>query len=75
MCHHCLYKIFTDPEYVNLPNYPPASERILKENIRIFQDRSYVLRSDVVYSESEFQKLEALYNGVCAELDEAKLGK
>jgi hypothetical protein len=75
MCRHCLYKTDTDPEYVNLPNYPPAPERIPKENIRIFQGRSYILRSDVIYSESEFQELEASYNGVCAELDEAKLGK
>lgn len=75
MCRHCLYKTDTDPEYVNLLNYLPAPERIPKESIRKFQDRSYVLRNDIIYSESEFQELEASYNDVCAELDEAKLGK
>ena len=65
MYHHCLYKTDTDLEYVNLPNYPPAPERILKENIRIFQGRLYVLWSDVIYSESKFQELKVLYN--CSE--------
>ncbi|CAG8600518.1 779_t:CDS:2, partial [Ambispora gerdemannii] len=75
MCHHCLYKTDDDPEYVNLPNYPQPPERISKENIRKFQDRSYVLRNDIIYSQFEFQELEFAYHEVCAELDETKLGK
>jgi len=71
MCHHCLDD---DLEYVNLPDYLPPPERILRGDIRKFQKRSYVLRSDIIYSESEFQELESAYNEVCAELDEVKLG-
>ena len=75
MCHHCLYKTDDDLEYVNLPNYLPPPKRISRGNIRKFQKRSYVLRSDIIYSESEFQNLESAYNEVCAELDEVNLGK
>ena len=45
------------------------------ENIQKFQNRTYTLRDDVFYSEIEFQQLESAYHEVCAELDEAKLGK
>lgn len=72
MCHHCLYRTDIDPEYNNLSDYLPAIPKE-KINIRQFQDRSYVLRGDVIYSESEFQELESAYHDVCAELDEAKL--
>jgi hypothetical protein len=74
ICHHCLYKTDSDPEYISLSNYPLAVERIPKENIKQFQGRSYVLRGDIIYSESEFQELESAYHEVCAELDETKLG-
>ncbi|CAG8663745.1 812_t:CDS:2, partial [Ambispora gerdemannii] len=73
MCRHCLYKTDDDSEYVNLPNYLLPIERISKEDIRKFQDRSYVLRSDIIYSQFQFQELEFAYYEVCAELDEAKL--
>jgi len=62
MCYHCLYETDKDPEYINILDYPPAKERILKENLRQFKDRSYVMHSDVIYSETEFQELEATYN-------------
>ena len=75
MCRHCLYKTDDDSEYVNLPNYPLAPERILNENIRNFQGRLYVLRKDIIYSDSEFQELESAYNEACMELDKVKLGK
>jgi hypothetical protein len=75
MCHHCLYKTDDDPEYVNSPDYMSPPERISQEDIRGFQGRLYVLRSDIFYSESEFQELESAYHAVCAELDEAKLGR
>ncbi len=75
MCHYCLYKTDDDLEYVNLPDYLPLPERISRGDIRKFQKRSYVLRSDIIYSESEFQKLESAYNEVCAELNEVKLGR
>ncbi|CAG8695824.1 1493_t:CDS:2, partial [Gigaspora rosea] len=48
-----------DPEYINLPDYPPAKEKILKENINNFK--------------SKFQELESAYHETCAELDKAKL--
>ncbi|RIB23520.1 hypothetical protein C2G38_2171016 [Gigaspora rosea] len=73
MCNHCLYTTDVDPEYINLLDYPPAKERIPKENIKQFQGRSYVLRGNVIYLESEFQELESAYHEACAELDEAKL--
>jgi hypothetical protein len=75
MCHHCLYETDKDPDYTNVLEYPSAKERILKENLRQIKGRSYVMRNDVIYSEAEFQELEAAYNDVCAELNEAKLGK
>ena len=75
MCYHCLYETDKDPEYINILDYSPAKERILKENLRQFKDRSYVMRSDVIYSETEFQELKAAYNDICAELNEVKLGK
>ncbi|RIB30095.1 hypothetical protein C2G38_2054758 [Gigaspora rosea] len=74
MCYYCLYKTDTDPEYINLPDYLPPKERIPKENIKRFQGKSYVLRRDIFYSESEFQELESTYHEVCAEFNEAKLG-
>ena len=40
-----------------------------------FQGRAYVLRKDVIYSESEFQELELAYHEVCAELDNTNLGR
>ncbi|CAG8816459.1 25595_t:CDS:1, partial [Gigaspora rosea] len=61
ICHHCLYKTDDDPEYVNLPDYLLPPERISKKDIRKFQGRSYVLRDDVIYSQSEFQELESMY--------------
>lgn len=73
MCRHCLYRTDIDPEYINLPDYPPAIPKE-KKNIRQFHGRSYVLRGDVIYSETQFQELESAYHEVCAELDEAKLG-
>lgn len=73
MCNHCLYENEKDPEYINSLSYPQAKERILNENLRQFKGRSYVLRGDVIYSETEFQELEVAYNEVCAELDETKL--
>ena len=75
MCHHCLYETDKDSEYTNLADYLPATERISTENIQQFQGRSYVLRSDVIYSESDFQELESAYCEVCRELDETKLRK
>ena len=75
MCHHCLYKTDDDPEYVNSPDYLLPLERILRGDIRKFQERSYVLQNDIIYSESEFQDLESAYNEVCAELDKVNLGK
>ena len=71
MCHHCLYVTDNDSEFTNLSNYLPATHRIPTEYIKQFRGRSYVLRSDVIYSESEFQELESAYHEVCAELDEA----
>ena len=73
MCHHYLYKTDNDLEYVNLLDYLLPPERILREDIRKFQKRSYVLRNNIIYSESEFQKLESAYNEVCAELNEVYL--
>jgi hypothetical protein len=76
MCRHCLYKTDNDPEYIDSPIYPqPIQKKILKENIKDFQGRSYILRDDIFYSETEFQRLESAYHEVCAELDEAKLGE
>ena len=75
MCHHCLYKTDNDLKYVNLLDYLLPPERILREDIRKFQKRSYVLRSNIIYSESEFQDLESAYNEVCAKLEEVNLGK
>src|SRR5438128_3123174 len=75
MCHHCLYETDNDSEFTNLSDYLPATQRIPTENVEQFQGRSYVLRSDVIYSESEFQELESAYREVCAELDEVKLRK
>jgi len=74
MCRHCLYKSDNDPEYVDSPNYLLPIEKLSNENIRKFQGRSYVLRSDIIYSESQFQELESAYHDVCAELDETRLG-
>ena len=74
MCRHCLYKSDNDPEYVDSPNYLLPIEKLSDENIKRFQDRSYVLRSDIIYSESQFQELESAYHDVCAELDETMLG-
>ena len=71
MCHHCLYVTDNDSEFTNLSNYLPATHRIPTEYIKQFRGRSYVLRSDVIYSESEFQELVSAYHEVCAELDEA----
>ena|SRR6185312_5955635 len=74
ICRRCLYKTDDDPVYVRSPNYLPPPERISKEYIRNFQGRSYVLRNDIIYSQSEFQELESAYHELCAELDETKLG-
>jgi len=74
MCHHCLYETDNDSKFTNLSDYQPAIQRIPMENIKRFQGRSYVLRSDIIYSESQFQELESTYHDVCAELDEMKLG-
>lgn len=74
MCRHCLYKSDNDPEYVDSPNYLLPIEKPSNENIKRFQGRSYVLRSDIIYSESQFQELESAYHDVCAELDETRLG-
>ena len=75
MCRHCLYKTDDDPEYINSPNYQLPIEKIPGNEIGNFQGRSYVLRNDVIYSQSQFQELESAYHEVCAELNEAKLGK
>ncbi|RIB21464.1 hypothetical protein C2G38_2176506 [Gigaspora rosea] len=72
MCQHCLYRTDIDPEYVNLPDYQLAISKETK-NIRQFQGRSYILRSNIIYPESEFQELESAYHEVYAKLDEAKL--
>jgi len=74
MCRHCLYKSDNDPEYVDSPNYLLPIEKLSNENIRKFQGKSYVLRNDIIYSESQFQELESAYHDVCAELDETRLG-
>jgi len=74
MCHHCLLETDRDSEYLGSSNYLLPIKRTSKENIRKFQDRVYVLRNDVIYSEKEFQELETAYHEVCAELDEVKLG-
>ncbi len=75
MCRHCLYKTDNDPEYVCSTGYPsPIQKKILKENIKNFQGRSYILRNDIIYSEEEFQQLESAYHEMCKELGEAKLG-
>ncbi len=52
MYHHCLYKTDINLEYVNSADYMPIPKRIFKEYIRKFQDRSYVLYSNIIYSES-----------------------
>jgi len=75
MYHHCLYKTDTNSEYVNSTDYMLALEKISKEYIRKFQDRSYVLCSDIIYSKSQFQKFESAYHEVCIKLDEVKLDK
>lgn len=75
MCHHCLYKSDNDPEYLDSPDYQLPVQKTSSENIRKFQNRTYALRDDILYSEIEFQQLESAYHEVCAELDEAKLGK
>lgn len=75
MCYYCLYKTDTDLEYINLTEYSLPEERVPKESIRQFQGMSYILHSDIIYSESEFQELESVYYEVCAELNEVKLGK
>ncbi|CAG8516125.1 11649_t:CDS:2, partial [Gigaspora rosea] len=62
ICRRCLYKTDDDPDYVNLPDYLLPPERISKKDIRKFQSRSYVLRDDVIYSQSEFQELESAYH-------------
>ena len=62
-------------EYLGSSSYLLPIKRTSKENIQRFQDRAYVLRSDVIYSEQEFQELESAYHEVCAELDEVKLGE
>ncbi|CAG8615864.1 12866_t:CDS:2, partial [Gigaspora rosea] len=72
MCQHCLYRTDIDPEYVNLPDYQLAISKETK-NIRQFQGRSYILRSNIIYPESEFQELGSAYHEVYAKLDEAKL--
>jgi len=74
MCRHCLYKSDNDPEYADSPDYLPPFEKLSNENIKRFQGRSYVLRSDIIYSESQFQELEFAYHNVCAELDGTRLG-
>src|SRR6185369_4286497 len=62
MCHHCLYKTDNDQEHLDLSDYPqPIQKKILKEDIRNFQGRSYILRDDIFYSEAEFQQLESAY--------------
>ena len=71
MCHHCLYETDNDSEFTNLSDYLPATQRIPTEDIKQFRGRSYVLRSDVIYSESEFQELESAYHEVYTKLDEA----
>ena len=75
MCYHYLYKTDNDPEYTNSPNYLLTIEKISKEDIRNFQGKAYVLQNDIIYSQSEFQKLESAYHEVCIELDKAKIGK
>lgn len=75
MCRHCLYKTDNDPEYLNSPNYQSPAQKTSNKNIQKFQNRRYVLRDDIFYSEEEFQQLESAYHEVCAELDKAKLGK
>ena len=75
MYHHYLYKIDINLEYVNSVDYMPIPKRIFKEYIRKFQDRSYVLCSDIIYSKSQFQKFESAYHEVCIKLDEVKLDK
>jgi len=75
MCHYCLYETDKDLEYKDISNYPSVNERILEENLRQFKGRSYVLYSDIIYFETQFQELETAYNDVCTKLDEAKLGK
>src|SRR6266542_156036 len=46
ICHHCLYKTDDDLKYVNSPDYLSPPERISRRDIRKFQKRSYMLRSD-----------------------------
>jgi hypothetical protein len=75
MCHHCLLETDRDSEYLGSSSYLLPIKRTSKENIQRFQDRAYVLHSDVIYSEQEFQELESAYHEVCAELDEVKLGE
>lgn len=75
MCRHCLYTTDNDPEYLNSPNYQSPAQKTSNKNIQKFQNRRYVLRDDIFYSEEEFQQLESAYHEVCAELDKAKLGK
>lgn len=75
MCRHCLYKTDNDPEYLNSPNYQSPAQTTSNKNIQKFQNRRYVLRDDIFYSEEEFQQLESAYHEVCTELDKAKLGK
>ncbi|RIB07071.1 hypothetical protein C2G38_2147748 [Gigaspora rosea] len=74
MCRCCLYKTDDDQEYINSPNYQLPIEKIPENEIGKFQGRSYVLRSDIIYSQSQFQELESAYHEACAELNEAKLG-
>ncbi len=75
ICYHCLYKTNTDSEYINLADYILVSKRISKEYIRKFQDKSYILYSDIIYSKSQFQKLESAYHEIYIKLDKIKLNK
>ncbi len=75
MCHHYLYKTDDDSKYINSSDYLPSSERILRGDIRKFQEKSYVLRNNIIYFEFEFQELESAYNEICAELNKVKLGR
>ena len=67
MCRHCLYKSDNDPWICGFP-------QLSASNWEAIEGKSYVLRSDIIYSESQFQELESAYHDVCAELDETRLG-
>jgi hypothetical protein len=47
---------------------------MLEEPLIKIRNRTYVFRSDVLYTADQYKELEKAYQDVCEELNEAKLG-